>query len=604
MFEKEEFPMAIDPVQQQMQVSTDLSNALMSLLTTLIQKALNSQTVDKNGKPLQEVCYIQLPLGIPADPETYSNAWTPGGADSIASTTNQGTVTQPATSGQSTSTSGTTTGGTGAPATPAPPTVDVQMQHAIQSAFNTSVLVDTMMKITTDGSYVPYEGAEQISQAYQAIIMEAQGIPAPPPPPDIQAKIDAASKVLWIYDSNGNNTYQQSPLYSNYETLSATWAATRAAYATAEAAASTNPALAAVWPVTSQSLQTAIDNAWNDWRSSGADQVENALDTLGSVGGAVGPYFLNQARELFKAWDLGLTGAVPVDTPYSYVLPATWWDATDKLTGFATLTANTSSWESAGSTDATSMASNWYSGQSSGTQAGGGGMIFGITFGVSGGSSSSSSQSGSTGTGSQHYTFSSQMSNVNIKFEYGMCDIKRPWMLAELFQVDGWYLPGEKAGAVSDGTLSDQVKDDVHLLPMIPTQFMVVRNVKITATGWGEAGDQMAQYSRQQQSNSSSSSSNVGGAVGFLGIGAEASHQKSNYSGSNVYTSANSAAWSFKGNSAYGELDIPGAQIVGFVGEILPKSPRVDSPPASTATGTSSSTGASSTSSTGTTPTN
>lgn len=598
--------MAIDPIQQQMQVSTDLSDALMSLLATLIHKALNSQTVDKNGKPLQEVCYIQLPLGIPADPESYSNAWTPGGADSIASTTNQGTVTQPGTQGQSTSTSGTATGSAGTSTTPAPPTVDVQMQHAIQSAFNTSALVDTMMKITSDGSYVPYEGAEQISQAYQAIIMKAQGIPAPPPPPDIQKKIDDASKVLWIYDNNGNNTYQQSALYSNYELLSATWAAARTAYATAEAAASTNSALAAAWPVTSQSLQVAVDNAWNDWRSSGADQVENALDTLGSVGGAVGPFFLNQARELFKAWDLGLTGAVPVGTPYSYVLPGTWWDSTDKLSGFATLTANTSSWQSAGSTSAASMASDWYSGQSSSTSAGGGGMIFGITFGGGGSSTSSSDQSGAAGSGSQHYAFGSQMSNVNIKFEYGMCDIKRPWMLAELFQVDGWYLPGEKAGTVSDGTLSGQEKDNVHLLPMIPTQFLVVRNVKITANGWGEAGDQMAQYSRQQQSNGSSSSSSASGAVGFLGIGAEASHQQSNYSGSNVYGSANSAAWSYRGNHAFGELDIPGAQIVGFVGEILPKSPRVDSPPTSTSTstGTPSSTSNGSSSSTGATPTN
>ncbi len=597
--------MAVDPVQQQMQVSADLSNALQSLLATLIDRALSSQTVDKNGKPLQEVCYIQLPQGIPCDPESYSNAWTPGGADSIANVTNQGTVTPPTptSSGQSTPSSGTSSSGTGTTTTPtpAPPTVDVQMQHAIQSAFNTSVLVDTMMKITTDGTYIPYEGAEQISQAYQAIIMKAQGIPAPPPPPDIQAKIDAASKVLWVYDSNGNNTYQQTPLYANYESLSAAWAGARAAYATAEAEASTNSALAAVWPVTSQALQTAVDNAWNDWRSSGADQVENALDTLGSVGGAIGPYFLNQARELFKAWDLGLTGAVPVGTAYSYILPASWWDSTDKLTGFKTLTANTSSWQSASSTSAANVASNWYSGQSSSTGAGGFGMIFGVTFGAEGGTSSSSGQSGAAGGGSQHYAFSEQMSDVNIKFEFGMCDIKRPWMLAELFQVDGWYIPGEKAGSVSDGSLSDQVKDSVHLLPMIPTQFLVVRNVKITALGWGEAGDRMAQYSRQQQSQGSSSSSNVSGAVGFLGIGAEASHQQSNYSGSNVYASANSASWSFKGSSAYGELDIPGAQIVGFVGEILPKSPRVDTPPASTTTTSGNSSGSSST---GTTSTN
>ncbi|HLI06205.1 MAG TPA: hypothetical protein VKV40_06540 [Ktedonobacteraceae bacterium] len=593
--------MAVDPVQQQMQVSTDLSNALQAMLSTLIQRALNAQVVDKNGKPLQEVCYIQLPLGIPADPESYSDAWTPAGSDSVASLTNQGKIAPPPAS--STSAAGSSSGTGSTATTPPPPAVDAQMQHSMQSAANIAALVDTMMKITTDGTYIPYEGAEQISQAYQAIIMKAQGIPAPPPPPDIQAKIDAASKVLWVYDNNGNNTYQQTPLYSNYETLSAVWAAARTAYAQAEAAASTNSALAAAWPVTSQSLQVAVDNAWNDWRSSGADQVENALDTLGSVGGAVGPFFLNQARELFKAWDLGLTGYVPVGTPYSYILPASWWDATDKLTGFRTITVDTSSWQSSSSTASSSMASNWYQGHSSSTSAGGFGMIFGVTFGAEGGTTSSSGQSGSTGSGSQQYSFDSQMSDVSISFEYGLCDIKRPWMLAELFQVDGWYIPGEKAGAVSDGTISNQIQDDVHLLPMIPTQFLVVRNVKIKATGWGQAGDMLAQYSREQQSSNSSSSSNVAGGIGFLGIGAEASHQSSDFSGSNVYSSANYAAWSFKGSHAFGELDIPGAQIVGFVGEILPKSPRVDSPPA--AAGTTSTSGTPGTSTTtGSTPTN
>lgn len=84
-----------------------------------------------------------------------------------------------------------------------------------------------------------------------------------------------------------------------------------AAYAEAEAQASTNPAQAAVWPVTSKALQVAVQNAWNDWRSAGADEVENALDTPGSVGGAIGAHLVSEARDLLKVWDLGLTGAVP-----------------------------------------------------------------------------------------------------------------------------------------------------------------------------------------------------------------------------------------------------------------------------------------------------
>ena len=101
---------------------------------------------------------------------------------------------------------------------------------------------------------------------------KAQGVPAPPPPADVQAQIDAARRLLWVFDASGNNTGQQTPLYSQYEQLSATWAGATAAYSLAEAQASTNPAQAAVWPVTSKALQVAVQNAWNDWRSAGANR--------------------------------------------------------------------------------------------------------------------------------------------------------------------------------------------------------------------------------------------------------------------------------------------------------------------------------------------
>lgn len=41
-------------------------------------------------------------------------------------------------------------------------------------------------------------------------------------------------------------------------------------------------------------------------------------------------------------------------------------------------------------------------------------------------------------------------------------------------------------------------------------------------------------------------------------------------------------AWSVSGSSAFGTLTLPGCQVVGWIGEILPLSPKMDSPAAAT----------------------
>jgi hypothetical protein len=169
------------------------------------------------------------------------------------------------------------------------------------------------------------------------------------------------------------------------------------------------------------------------------------------------------------------------------------------------------------------------------------------------------------------------MSNVTIKLEYGLCDIYRPWLLRELFVIDGWYLPGEKDKVVSDGTIGGQKgDDDSHLLPMITTQFLVVRNVTITADGWGTAGDQMSQYCKQAESQDQSSSSSMSGGVGFLCFGGTVSHSNADWSGSDSESGSAAGSCFFTGDANHGTLTINGCQIVGYIGEILPVSPKHD----------------------------
>jgi hypothetical protein len=577
---------------------------MQAMFAHMVDVALGSQAQTKDGKPLRDVCYMHMPQGRPIDPREFANPWSPAGNATIANADNLGKQ-QPAAAPAS----GTVAGG---PAPAGGPTAEQaaqaqQMAASMHAAFRTAELVNTRMLVTTDGSYAPYQGSELISDAYQGVIMRAQGIPADPPPPDIQAKIDAARKLLWVLNPDGSSTGRKTPAYLDYQKYASAWAGARSAYAIAEAGAAKDPNLGAVWPVTSSSLQQNVNNAWDDWRSSGADEIEVALDTLGSVGGAIGAFYVAEAREIFKAWDLGLSGAVPVGTPYAEVSPETWYDPTDTQNGFESITVSSSTSIASSSDSANNMANGWYNGHSSTTGGGGGGMVFGITFGVDASHTDANQAQGSSGSGATASSFSDQMSDVTISYEFGMCTIYRPYMLSELFIIDGWYLPKEPKNSVSDGTVGGTVSgqqhdqqhpDDpeTHLLPMVTTQFLVVRNVSITASGWGDAGDAMSNWCAQQQSSSQSSSNSVSGGVGFLCFGGYASDTNADWSGQDSSSFASARSWNYSGNSQQGTLKINGCQIVGWVGEILPASPRVDgtntgaASPASTATAASTGT--------------
>jgi hypothetical protein len=554
-----------------MEASGDLAGALQDLLRQMIDKIIGGPSKGKGGEPLRDVVYMVRPLGFPINPGDYSFAWSPAGGDSSSDVQDDGKMgtaplvaaTQPAAAPA------------GATAPPAP-VVNKVLQHSQQSAFNTSLLFDQMMRITQDGSYRAFTGAGNISSSYEAIITKAQGVPAPPPPPAIQKQIDDAMHVLYVFDDAGNQK-GKTKAYKNYQLLKQAYADAETDYANAEASALTNPAAGQVWPVTSKSYKAAVDNAYDDWRSADAEIIENALETVKSIGGSIGNHFLAQARTLYDAWGLGLTGAVAVSTPYTEVMPSTWWDPTDNEKGFTNIHASNSQYQSSGRSQNAQSASSWYNGHSSSTSGAGGGMLFGVTFGGSAGHSSSDQQSGTDASGSQSSSFGSSMSNVSIKLSFGLCNIYRPWLLRELFVIDGWYLPNEKDKVVSDGTIGGQVSDDdSHLLPMIPTQFLVVENVTITANGWGTAGDAMSTYTRHSDQDDQSSSSNVSGGVGFLCFGGEVSHQNADWSGNAESSGRAAQSWYFEGNASSGTLTINGGQIVGYIGEILPVSPKID----------------------------
>jgi hypothetical protein len=284
-----------------MQKTGDLADALQDMLRQMIDKTIGGPSKGKGGEPLRDVCVMVMPLGEPIDPRDFSFAWDPAGGGSGADVQDDGKfgVTPPP-AASAPAANGQGGAGGGAPATPAAPVLDKKLQHSMSSAKNISMKFDRMLRVTDDGSYRPFTSAGTLSSSYEAIITRAQGIPAPPPPPDIQKQIDEAMHLLYVFDDAGNQKGKTKE-FKNYENLKQAYADAETAYANAQASAMTDAALGQAWPVTSKSYKVAIDNAYDDWRSSNAAKIENALETLKSVGGSIGNHFPAQAHALYDA---------------------------------------------------------------------------------------------------------------------------------------------------------------------------------------------------------------------------------------------------------------------------------------------------------------
>src|SRR5260370_14361918 len=97
-------------IQSSMKNTGNLANSLVDMFAQLVDHVLGNQTVDQNGKPLREVCYMHMPMGFPIDPRDYSNPWTPAGGDTLADFSNSVTLhPAPATGSDQRGTSGTST---------------------------------------------------------------------------------------------------------------------------------------------------------------------------------------------------------------------------------------------------------------------------------------------------------------------------------------------------------------------------------------------------------------------------------------------------------------------------------------------------------------
>jgi hypothetical protein len=542
---------------------------VLTVFDNLLERIKSTRPIRTDGKPLTTgFVYSQLVLGMPCDPRDYANPWSPAGGgtvqDAIKKFEPAPAPSQPA--------SGSAT---------AAPALDTKLQKAINAAWKTSRLVDTMIMVTNDDSFQEYPGDRHISLSYEGIINGMQSLPTPPISPQVQKQIDDARKVLFQLDEEGN-IVGKSRLYKNYITNAEAYAQAKTDYAVAQAMALANPAMAASWPLMSSGYQQKVENAYDTLKTEGAEQVERSLDILESVGINMQNHMIAKGREIFDVWNLSGLSGVADKTPYSYISPAGWCDPDADDLGWETLTVSHKDYRSRSSFHSSSFADSRFRSDQSSSGGGGGGGIFGFGgYGASTSSSTSWSNSYRSQSGTS-YQFHNDAKNLSITISYALCTINRPWLLGDLFYLRNWYLVGNPKNAISDGTIAGQVKDAKPLMPMIPVQFLVVRNVKIHATSadWGRDGQtwQQMQSDSRLQSSSSSSAGGGGFSLGFINIGGGGSHSEghtsSSFSNSQSASGRSNYGWSFEG----GTLEIKGAQIVAFLSEIVPATAPVSDP--------------------------
>jgi hypothetical protein len=556
-------------VQGQLNKSGALADALLATLDALETHALGTQPTDSKGKPTGTALYLHMTAGLPIDPKQFANPWTPAAGDTLASALNSGAQTN-----QPSSTPAPAPGAP--PTTPAKPQIDKQLEASIGAAFATSLLVDELWEVTGDGVLEPYPTSRSLSFAYDSVIKGMQPLPAPPPSPDVMNAINAALAQLYVYDKDGN-IVGKTPRYKNYLLNLTKWAQAKNDMAVAQSQAMADPVLGQTWPQQSATYQAAVDSAYDDLMAEGAGDIEQYLATVSSEGRDIQAAMVSQARQLYDAWNLGIAG-VPSPVAYSFITPATWWDHTDEDIGFEGLKVSSSDYTANAAGGKSSYADNWYNGSGQSTSAGGSASFFGVSLSGSGSSSDNQTNTGGTADSHQRQEFQDESTSVDIELEWGLCRIERAWLVSDLFHMDGWYLVNAKKDTISDGTIEGQVKNPKQLLPMIPTAFLVVRNVKITADNWGQAGQAFANAYSDYQGHTDDSSSSEGGSVGFLGFGASASHSQYDYHGDAHNSSSDDWGWSFHKTGDAGTLTIDGSQIVGWIGEIVPACPAMDDP--------------------------
>jgi hypothetical protein len=205
-----------------------------------------------------------------------------------------------------------------------------------------------------------------------------------------------------------------------------------------------------------------------------------------------------------------------------------------------------------------------------------------IGFASASASGSHADASNAFGNHANGYNWTSHQdhsSDASVTFEFFIATIERPWFLGDLFNIKGWYLVGQRAHSVSDGTIDNQIGDKTPaILPMIPKGFLIIRNMSITCDDWGDFGTSFNRAMQASQGGGQSSSNSVAVSGSYLFYSGSAQHQDQQSSGRFGSQQMSSGLTFTQHGERGGTLELLGSQIAGWIGQIQPAAPLMDDP--------------------------
>lgn len=313
--------------------------------------------------------------------------------------------------------------------------------------------------------------------------------------------------------------------YEAYEKLYAAYAAQVKVYNTARITAISDPSPANVsnWVDNGPLYEINIRNAYSQWGSLGyRDYVTRANGIISSMM-ARGPYqYYERLRSNFQLGQKKDFRGISFWPTFAY--PPQILEPSFNQ-GWSTFTF-------------TQDETHQYQSSTSVSVGGRGGVSFGLWS--LGASSSYSSQ--------QSYS-SSDTSNFSLSVDLIQVPLQRPWMTTWVFSSRGWQ-GGSTLGG--DGSICSGGSPLSGIMPLLPTSMILARNLRVNL-------DMTSEVNRAAASQFSASASVGWGPFSVRG----------NYSRS---TSSSSHDFVQTGNG----ITCPGTQIIGFVCEVLPRSPNHD----------------------------
>jgi hypothetical protein len=394
---------------------------------------------------------------------------------------------------------------------------------SIQSLANLLSLVDRKLVLNERAQAVP--GSTPISDTWKVILDSAMAVPvAPVSNPTVKAALEAANKLLTTPEGD------MSKAYANYRTYKKDYFTEIQNYAAAYQTAYSTEAGKAAWPSVGKKFKNDVDTAWDDWNVLGKrQQIESALDLIKAQGTDAATAIIAASKKKFEEYQVAY-GALATTIPYVHVLPSNWWDPdgkgwTEYFFDSKHTTTTTSAESSSWSANANVTAGFW-------------------GFGAS----------GSHAQGQSFSNFSSD--ELYIRFRYAIVNIDRPWLNTVLLNLNNWYISGCPKGSVSSGKSSQTKPDETEpfWLPALPSQMLVLKNLYIRTKDTKSAYAALSSYS------------SGGGSVGWgpFTIGGSSSSSNSSSSGS----------FELKDEGIY----VHGVQLMGWISELLPFSPSMDTP--------------------------